>query len=182
MAIERLRLFFALWADDEVRRRVARLTRPWRSIHPYRWTAPDKLHLTLAFLGDIKPERVAELYRIGQSLPVPAFELTLDKLEFWSRPEVLCLTASAVPEPLQTLVGQLNAALDDARFPTEKRPYRPHLTLARRAWQLPTLDAKFSGLAWKAQQCCLVESKPREMGSPYGILRTLPMGESAHGA
>ena len=48
-----------------------------------------------------------------------AFTLILDRLEHWRKPRVLCLTTSAVPAPLASLVAQLRTALATQRLPSD---------------------------------------------------------------
>ena len=48
-----MRLFFALWPDEGVRAELARWTRALHAACGGRTTRADKLHLTLAFLGEV---------------------------------------------------------------------------------------------------------------------------------
>jgi 2'-5' RNA ligase len=175
MRSERLRLFYALWADARLRRGVGRLVRSWRSSLSCRWVVPDKLHVTLAFLGDMPIERMGDLYGIGESIAVPPFELEFDRLEIWKRAEVLCLIPSAMPEPLLLSVNRLHSALEQAGFSTEKRAFRPHLTLARGVRSLPDGGAGFPGVVFAPERWSLAESRPDEHGAPYRVLRSWPL-------
>ena len=175
MADERHRVFFAVWPDNGIRDLIVAASRPWQSRFPFRWTSPDKLHLTLAFIGDVGPDRLATLLSLGDTLPAPSFDVSLDSLELWRRPEVLCLAASHTPAALQGFVDRLNAILEAAGFPVEKRPYKPHLTLARRARQRPEPAAPLPPFAWRPRHWCLAESRPVDPGSPYRILRSWPL-------
>lgn len=96
--------------------------------HPLDW------HLTLAFLGESEqaPETImAQLTRIES----PVFELCLDQLDYWPKPRVLVLCPEHPPQALFTLVDALWQGLAPLGFKPEQRPYRPHLTLGRRAGQ-----------------------------------------------
>ncbi len=76
-ARERRRVFFALWPDDLTRSALSRATRRAVQECSGRPIAKDRLHLTLAFLGELTPERFA-LARGVPPIPVGEFELTLD--------------------------------------------------------------------------------------------------------
>jgi len=168
------RLFFALWPDTALRSaaamRVAALVPPGQG-RPQR---PDQLHLTLVFLGSVPEQRLECVRTVAAGATGTPITVALDRLEHWRRPRVLCLTPSAVPMPLASLVEQLRCSLAGQQLPTESRPYRPHLTLARKV-------ARFEGptdvepLLWRAESITLVESKTDRKGSRYEPLATWPL-------
>ncbi|NJD08014.1 MAG: RNA 2',3'-cyclic phosphodiesterase [Methylococcaceae bacterium] len=165
------RLFFALGLDQGLRDRIVALSQPWRASLRCRWMAPEKLHLTLAFLGDVPFDRFPVLEAIGQSLRlVEPLSVQFDRLELWPRPQVLCLTGET-PEPLGGLVAELSRKLAAEGFAVERRPYRPHLTIARHAHRLPT-DPSFAPIGWRPRKLDLVESRPELPGAPYDDLKS----------
>ena len=160
------RLFLALWPDATLRSvaagRVAVLV-PRDRGRPQR---PDQLHVTLVFLGPVAEERLDDVRAVAAGVSGTPFTVVLDRLEHWRKPRVLCLAASDVPAPLNSVVEQLRAALADRRLPTESRPYRPHLTLARKVGRFegPT---EVEPLLWRADSITLVESRTDRTGSLY---------------
>src|SRR5690348_13958202 len=77
-----LRLFFAVELPDAVRSRVAERVRHLRSESPdarASWERPEKLHITLKFLGDVEPSRVEALSNAAARTVarVEPFELTV---------------------------------------------------------------------------------------------------------
>jgi len=174
-----LRLFFALWPDAGVRETLGKLLRSLRRTVGGRWVEADKLHLTLAFLGAVPPGRLPELAAMVQCLDPPRFDLVLDRLECWRHNRVLCLGASVTPPLLLELVRVLNSKLSQAGFPVEQRPFRAHLTLARKAeadWSAMPLKAP---VIWPVECVTLVESRPSSAGSVYLVhaekrLRAMP--------
>ena len=71
-----MRLFVAVDLDDRLRHEVARLIARMRSearderSSRIAWVAPDRLHLTLHFLGDVEGETAAQLAeRVAAALP-----------------------------------------------------------------------------------------------------------------
>jgi 2'-5' RNA ligase len=170
------RLFFALWpGPDALAAATAAVQRlvPSGTGRPQR---PDQLHLTLEFLGDVPEPRLGSVLEAGEAAAGSAtpFEIVLDRLEHWQRPQVLCLTASVIPEPLAALVWSLRSALSTRGFDPEKRPFRPHLTLARKV-RLPPPAESVVPLRWAAHEYSLVESITGPEGSRYERLSTWPM-------
>jgi 2'-5' RNA ligase len=150
------RLFLALWPDAAVRRALA--ARRDRFVWPAGAApvADARLHLTLHFIGDVPATRVPGL-RAALRVAAPPFDLELDRAEVWAGGLVV-LRPSAVPAPLAELRASLAAALLAAALPVERRPFRPHVTLARRAagvaW--PALRP----LRWAVNGYALVRSQP----------------------
>jgi 2'-5' RNA ligase len=174
------RLFFALWPDETMRRnaaaRVATLVRPDRG-RPQR---PDQLHVTLVFLGRVAEPRIDAVRNVAASVAGRSFTLVLDRVEHWRKPQVLCLTASATPAPLATLVEELRGALVAAELPTETRPYRPHLTVARKLARYEPQADIVEPLPWPAHSVTLVESRTDRTGSRYEPLASWPLRAAAH--
>jgi 2'-5' RNA ligase len=134
-----VRAFVAVELDGEVRAALRDLQDRLRQDPPARlgrWVAPDGIHLTLRFLGDVPAARLPELRQAlqhaGQS--VAPFELAVAGLGCFpdlSRPRVIWV---GVEEPTGALVRlqlAVERELDRLGFRPEGRPFRPHLTLAR---------------------------------------------------
>jgi len=170
------RLFFALWPGPAA---LAAATAAVHRLVPYgtgRPQRPDQLHLTLEFLGDVPEPRLVSVLEAGVAVASSAtpFEIVLDRLEYWQRPQVLCLTASVVPEPQVALVRSLRSALAARGFEPEERSFKPHLTLARKV-RLSPLAESVVPQRWAAHDYSLVESISGPDGSRYERLSTWPM-------
>src|SRR5574337_1162373 len=110
-----LRLFLALWPDDEVRRALA--ARRDRCRWPARAAVVTdaRLHLTLHFIGNVGADRLDELAQ-GLRVPVPPFELVLDRCVAWPGGLVV-IEASHLPDGLRALHAALGSALQRLRLP-----------------------------------------------------------------
>jgi 2'-5' RNA ligase len=152
------RLFLAIWPDDEVRQRVTRHHAGWALPSGSLIYQPQDWHVTLHFLGSVADERVVEV-AAGLHLPLQPCELILDQPELW-RGGLAVLAATSVPSALMSFHDRLAVALRGLDLPVESRPWRPHLTLARRAVtaQLPT---PITPVAWPVQKYAMVVSTGR---------------------
>ena len=126
------RLFFALWPGEAERAALVRLQRGLLR-HGGRAADPEDLHLTLAFLGAVPPERRACCEAAGDGILAVPFDLNLTQIGYWPRPRILWCGTLAPPPPLLALVRDLTDALRPCGFPGERRPYAAHITLARKA-------------------------------------------------
>jgi 2'-5' RNA ligase len=126
------RLFFALRPDAGVRDQLAQLQDAFRQ-RGARLHEADNLHLTLAFLGMVDEGRCEQVCRVASSLEGQGFTLEIDTIGYWRRPRILWCAPSRVPQALNLLVEQLWSGLVDCGFEAEQRPYRPHVTLLRKA-------------------------------------------------
>lgn len=134
---ERIRSFVAILLDQAVRDAVAseieRLRPLARSVA---WVAPQNLHLTLKFLGELPPEAletVNEALAEGVSEAVP-FVLALHGLGAFpglARPRVIWVGVAQGARECQALQARVDAALTQRGFRREERAYTPHLTIGR---------------------------------------------------
>jgi RNA 2',3'-cyclic 3'-phosphodiesterase len=155
-----MRLFTALWPPDPVRAAIANWQARWewpRAAAPVR---PERLHITLHFLGEVPVARFADLAR-ALRVPFEPFELALGTGEVWPS-GVAVLQPHAVPPALARLHAALGARLAMHAWPLDARPYRPHVTLARRAHGARP-PPEGPGLRWPA-------------GDGYVLVRSLPGG------
>ena len=163
------RVFFALWPDDATRTRLARATKEAVRRSGGRPIAKDRLHVTVAFLGGLTP---AGLTIAGAVPPIAVgpFALMLDTVGAFD--STLWLGARSVPKPLAELETRLWAALEVKGFVRERRIYRPHVTLARRA---RPVDAEVDPVEWPVAELALVESLPDGRNVHYEVLQTWPL-------
>jgi 2'-5' RNA ligase len=150
------RLFLALWPDEPAGDAIV----AWQSA--FAWpagaspSARQALHVTLHFLGDVPRTRLPEL-ALGLRGPVEPFELVLDTAAVWPG-GIAVLEPAQVPAALVDLHARLGAALRALGLRTEARPYRPHVTLARRASGARPPPTPQALPRWQASSWALVES------------------------
>lgn len=170
------RLFFALWPPDEVRAKLAELQGSLMSFRG-RATQAAQLHLTLLFLGAVAPERRSCLEAYASSMAVPPFDLILDTLGYWPRPQIVWLGNAAIPEPLRQLVNGLREGATHCGGAVEARPFRVHLTLMRKVPPRPRPPrGMVPALRWPVREFRLMRSQLRPGGSEYSVVRAWPLG------
>src|SRR4051812_31831587 len=131
----RIRTFFALVPEEPIRLQFLTLAREVARRSRGRAISGEHVHLTLAFMGDVPFERLSHLRTIGDALPAQSATLDFDTLGAWRASGVAWVAPSVLPQPLVDLHATLHGALTSAEFEMESRPFRPHVTLARRCVQ-----------------------------------------------
>jgi 2'-5' RNA ligase len=107
-----------------------------RGAQELRWVRPEGMHLTLKFLGEVPAERVPAIEEALAGAVEGPLELRLAFSALGSfggptRLRVVWVGAEGDVPRLVDLAGRVDAALTTLGFPRERRPYSPHLTLAR---------------------------------------------------
>lgn len=130
---ESKRLFFAIEMPAPIQRQIVR----WRADHfateAGRPVAAANLHLTLAFLGDVSPEKQQALAAMAGRIRQPGFTLTLDDAGQWLRSRVVWLGTRQPPRGLLQLANMLRAQAARSGCYQSPQPFHPHITLLRDA-------------------------------------------------
>ncbi|HZF17351.1 MAG TPA: RNA 2',3'-cyclic phosphodiesterase [Steroidobacteraceae bacterium] len=172
------RLFVASWPTDGWRAEYGAALPKLEWASGGRRVAVANYHLTFAFLGPVADERIDAVRSGLGHIKANAFDVALDRLEYWPKPKVLCLVASVLPEPATALVGELWRALVRLGFKQDVRPYKAHLTLARHVERRPQGGA-IDPIAWPVERIALVESTASEDGVTYTPLAFWPFTSSS---
>jgi 2'-5' RNA ligase len=155
------RLFLALWPDSDIRAALQHRRDGWTWTKGAWVARPSSLHLTLHFLGNLPSSRLPELVR-ELELPFDPFNLTLGQSQVWSN-GIAVLQPNEVPAGLIDLQATLGESLQRLGIPIEARPYRPHVTFARRAQgALPPADDE--PVRWTVRNYALIESRTASLG------------------
>ena len=133
-----VRAFVAVDLPDEVERALGEAARTLRDarIEGLRPVRPEGVHLTLKFLGDVPESLVGEIAQVVSEAVAGhrTFEVSIGGFGAFPntrRPLVLWVGIEGDAGPLMRLQANVDAALGALGFPTETRPFHPHLTLAR---------------------------------------------------
>jgi 2'-5' RNA ligase len=173
-----LRLFIASWPSDQQREELGRVLPKIEWASGGRRIPVANYHLTLAFLGSVPSERVDAIREAVSRLKAAAFDLRLDRVEYFPKSKVLCLGASELPEAAHTLVQGLWQVLVRVGLQQEVRPFKAHLTLARHVERRPACGP-IDPVSWPVDRIALVESKTLPEGPVYTPLGFWPLTSSS---
>lgn len=122
-----MRLFIALRLTDQVRQALVRTQEAWkRAGLRGRYTPPENLHLTLAFLGELPdPDPILEVMEGVAFDPIPL------RLEGAGRFGTLWWAGLSPSGELDACVRRLRRALAQAEVPFDRKRFSPHITLVR---------------------------------------------------
>jgi len=100
------------------------------------WVRPDRMHLTLRFLGDVDDEPIAELGALlsDRYAGMAPFTLSVEGVGAFPnerRPSVIWAGVGPLDGGLRAVQQMAEQAARDVGLPAEKKPFHPHLTLAR---------------------------------------------------
>ena len=154
------RLFFALWPGLGERERLAALARNLAARSAGRAVPVGKIHLTLAFLGEVDAGLEREIVALAPGWGRGPFELRLDRTGSFAHPGVAWIGQSKAPEELANLVEALRGALAAIGIPREPRPFKAHVTLVRRVGR-PVEAEEVEPVIWRSTRFALVRSNLR---------------------
>ncbi len=125
------RLFVSIELPAGVTQDLAELDPHLRGV---RWLAPEQMHLTLSFLGDVSPEVAEALKENLSAIEWKAFFLPLSGLGTFpgkGRPNIIWIGVGTGHPHLFQLHKRVQEAALAAGLEPELRPWHPHVTLAR---------------------------------------------------
>ncbi len=162
-----MRLFFAAWPPPDTAQALAQWARQLEG----RATPADKIHLTLAFLGGVQPEKATAAARQVRARP---HALPLEVAQYWKQNQIVWAGPRDTPPALKALVDALHLQLYRAEFILERRPFAAHVTLLRKAPRPASLPA-LPALDWPVREFTLVSSSVSSKGSTHTILERFPL-------
>lgn len=171
------RLFFALWPDAPTRRALRKTCRDAVGFCGGRPVPPQHYHLTLAFLGNVPLAQVPAIRAAAAGVDPPALTLQLDRFGHFPGARVLWLGPTESPTALTQLADSVWAVLEPLGLHPERRPFRPHVTIARKVSRAPR-DQHPKPVAWPVQGFALVRSVTASAGARYTVDQCFPEGSS----
>jgi RNA 2',3'-cyclic 3'-phosphodiesterase len=175
-------LFFALWPDHALQVALADATESVVLASGGRPMPPENFHLTLAFVGSVPESSVAKVEAVGHQVAAELerspVQLALDAIEYWKKAKVVCATASAPRGAgvrlADALATALKSRLTAAGFTPDLKPFRAHVTLARKVPRRCG-DHTIQSVLWSFKEFVLVESRTEAEGSVYRVLESFPL-------
>ena len=129
--------FFALVLPDDIKRHLHNQTDEVKSTFPFKkWLHQADYHITMAFLGnaaDTMKEEALELVKLALA-DEHSFELEVDGLGVFGKKESPRILWAGVKqeERLFSIQKKIYESCIQAGFELDKKPFKPHITLARK--------------------------------------------------
>jgi 2'-5' RNA ligase len=188
-----MRQFLAAELPGSVRRCVSDAQAGLRSmLQGWRWVRPEGIHLTLRFLGEVAEEldERARLAWGGVARACGPFRVRVSGVgRFPERgtPRVLWVGLEEI-EPgdgMARLATGLERSARELGWQPEPRPFRPHLTLARRVRGArpdgPPDEARVPAAEGWVRRIVLFRSRLDRSGARYTAMASFPLGGAADG-
>jgi len=174
-SVKDVRIFFALWPDDEVRYRMAENLKCFNiDKDKSRLVDSSNFHMTLHFIGNTSIAEMECLDMQARLLNAESFDVILDCSGFFKKPRVLWFGCQTAPKALHDLQGNLGQQISQCAYTPETRPYSPHLTVARKIIGAPAA-IPFEPVHWEVNRFVLVESISIPGGVRYEVVQSYPL-------
>lgn len=179
------RIFTAIDVSEEVRDRIAKYIENLRGEFPgvrAGWDKPEKLHITLKFLGEASAEQIEKLKIALEEISkhISNFNLQVSATGVFPSPRnarILWLGLNDETGNLLKLNEMLESECEGIGFARETRSFKPHLTIARlrepqksRELAKKHLNNKFEPVGFTASEIVIYESRLQPAGSIYSIV------------
>lgn len=132
-----MRTFIAIGLPPEIREGLGKLQTQLKATGAdVKWVAPENIHLTLKFLGEVNETQIAKigniLADIGRSSKAFSVRLnsigTFPKIQF---PKVIWVGIDKGDSESKTIAAGLEEKLVLIGIPKEERPFSSHITIGR---------------------------------------------------
>lgn len=179
------RIFVAVDISEEARLEAARYIESLRRRFPnlrVGWDKPEKLHLTLKFLGETSDEQLAGLTKAVEraARETANFKLRIDGTGVFPsrrKARVLWLGVTDGRENLRKLNEALERECERAGFACETRDFKAHLTIARlrepeksRNLVEAHLQENFAAIEFEVSEIVIYQSELSPQGSRYNVV------------
>jgi len=186
---EGIRSFIAIEVPEALQARMGELQQELKKFEPdIKWVRPGNIHLTLKFLGTVAQELLEKVSlavspAVQQAEP---FDLRLHGLGGFPssrNPRVIWAGIDQGREPISSLQNAIEKKTAALSFPSEGRPFKPHLTIGRvrslkGRGELGRAIEERQGVEigiFQAKEIILFQSKLTPAGAIYAKLKTFLM-------
>lgn len=185
-----VRAFLSIEISEAVRLELSLVRNKLKKIKGIRWVAPDNIHLTLKFLGDIEQNQVDDIKRIISSVCLNVRPMTLEigrlgAFPDMDRPRIVWAGVGGEIKRLLNLQNTIDKTLQEVNFPMDKKNFFPHLTIGRikKPEKCDILKKEITGInllktvKWRVDNIVLFKSQLMPEGAVYTHLWDFPLNE-----
>jgi len=180
-----MRVFSGISIEAGVRQRCGIVAQELaRAAFEAHYEALDKLHITLAFLGNVQQSQLPDITAVVDDVAArtPAFELTLDRIGAFPnerRPRIIYIGSRAQSSAFHSLASDLREQCSGLGFQF-RDDIAVHVTIGRVkggcARPLPMLDV--APLKVRVQEIALFESLPDKNTTRYVVRHTASLNQT----
>ena len=174
------RLFLALWPTPKVRQQIHQLSRLIIPVTTGKILPAENWHITLIFIGNFDSAAKPCIQQVAAGVAANRFSLSLERLGYWPKNQILWLGASQTPSALLELVSNLSAGLPNCGYRPEQRSFQTHLTLMRKARLTSKTLPAIQPITWQVKDFCLVRSITYSSGASYQVIARWLLSSKAH--
>ncbi len=161
-----MRLFIAINFDEDAIAEIESFQKDLKDAGiEGNFTRPENLHLTVAFIGEYgNPDDVLD---IMENVPFDVFSIRIEKIELFR--DMYFATMTNHPS-LQSYVRRIRRQLANAGIPFDKKTFKPHITLVRKATckgDRPVIEWDGSWYSIPVQSVSLMRSERGKQGMVY---------------
>ena len=176
--MEQIRAFISVAIPDTAT--VADIKKRLRGTHAV--NVPDKIHLTLRFLGDVPEKKIKELSKLMKNLEsYPSFDISLKGAGAFPNarePRVVWIGAE-IGEPFLSIFRDIEKMLNDLSIEYDGRKFKPHVTLGRvrrRSDEIADIIDRFKDAdagSFRCSEVFLMGSVLRPEGAEHTVIETI---------
>lgn len=188
-----MRTFIAIGLPLNLRRKLDRISQDLRrKCSGVKWVDPEKIHLTLKFLGNVEVEKLPRIKAVLDEVtrhhcPIKVEVGGLGCFPNLRRPRVIWVGIKNQEEKLGKLAKDIEDKLAELGFQPEKRKFNGHLTLGRVKkfpvklnLNIPSLEARAESLgSLNIDMILLIKSTLTARGAVYDIISEHKLEPSA---
>ncbi len=187
------RIFVAINLPENIKKELMAFKEKWQNLI-CKWTKKENLHLTLIFIGYIKPSFLKNVFEATENVcqKYSPFFLNLKEISFGPPqkrpPRMIWVKVEKNPD-LINLQKELknsifkNSLSEKFKLELEKEDFFPHITLARiktyhlrQMEEIPEIKEKIN-LKFKVNFVEIMESKLKREGPQYFVLQRFPLSK-----
>ena len=185
-----IRIFLAVTLPDEIKSALADVSRKLQtSGADFKWVRPENYHITVKFLGDVKPEILDAIIGCVKSAlqDIQAFSINISGTGSFMKHGAPCVIWVGMQQDsgqLGVLSDKIDDLLSTLGFEKENRAFSAHITLgrvrsARGAEKLCDLLVATKDISigfMKINGISIMKSDLKPDGPVYNILQTVEIG------
>lgn len=128
-----MRCFVAVNLPREVKEKIWRVIKNLQG-KGLKKVAPENLHLTLKFLGEVDQEIVKKVKEKLKQVEFNKFSISLKGISYFPNRNFIKVVWLGIEKGRKNLIGlqkEIDKKLEELSFKKEKNKFEPHLTIAR---------------------------------------------------